>query len=109
MENQSTVDKLVTELLKSYDLEADGDIKVTLSADNSKFVFEISGTIRDNKQKAFEEWCDTLDEDLFVEACEVFEERAGYPLSELKDHYQDFINVVKDIVREKIESLKVYL
>ena len=71
--------------------------------------------IRYNREQSlkskFEEWCNTLDDDLFLEACEQFEEITGTALKDINNEeaYLNFQKVAKEIVKDKIEYLKRYL
>ena len=60
----------------------------------------------------FMKWCEQVDDDIFIKACEQFEELTGRPLSEVEEEelYDLFKTVVQEIVKSKIEDLhKKYL
>ena len=66
-------------------------------------------TIKYNKEDSLKEqftkWCETIDDDIFVEACEKFEELTGKSLKEADEAklYDLFQSVVLQIVRNKID------
>lgn len=77
---------------------------------------ELKIVIKYNREKSlrdkFEEWCDTVDDDIFVEACEKFEELTGKSLAEAEEEqlYDMFQSVVKEVVKNRIQDLsKRYL
>lgn len=69
-------------------------------------------TIKYKKEESvkdkFEKWCASIDDDIFVEACEKFEELTGKPLKGTNE-YGLFQNVVQQVVKAKIDKLKMYL
>ena len=96
--------QLVKEVLAEYELKVKEDITVNLDQeDNDHFSITIHGTI-DND---FERWCNSLDDDLFVEACEQYEDITGMPLSE--ENPELFKKVVSDICRQKIDELNKFV
>lgn len=64
-----------------------------------------------SSKEIFERWCKQIDDDIFVEACEKFEELTGKTLKEAEEDklYSLFETVVKEIARSKIDKLKRYL
>ena len=60
------------------------------------------------KEDEFEKYINGLDQDVFVEACEKFEELTGERLSNDVDHDM-FKAVVNEIIKEKINNLKKLL
>lgn len=79
--------------------------------EDDKLVIIIRYNREESLRSKFEEWCDTLDDELFLEACEKFEEITGTALKDVNDEdsYSDFQKVVKEIVKNKIENLQRYL
>lgn len=69
-------------------------------------------TIKYNKEESakdkFEKWCESIDDDIFVEACEKFEELTGKSLNEADESklYHLFQTVVQQVVSAKIDKLK---
>lgn len=77
---------------------------------------ELTIIIKYNRENSlrhkFEEWCNTVDDDIFIEACQRFQDITGYTLEEAEEEelYDDFQSVVREVVKGKIESLsKKYL
>ena len=96
--------QLVREVLAEYGLKVKEDITVNLDQeDNDHFSITIHGIV-DND---FEKWCNSLDDDLFVEACEQYEDITGMPLSE--ENPELFKKVVSDICRQKIDELVAHI
>ena len=104
MENNE-LQTLVSKILQQYDIEIDDNINVGVKADDNTFEICISGTV---KQDDFKRWCQDMDDDLFVEACERYEEITGEPLRELTSH-EKFIDVVRQVAQEKIDLLSQYI
>lgn len=72
--------------------------------------------IKYEKEKSLKEqfinWCQQIDDDIFVEACEKFEQLTGKTLKEADEEklYDLFQTVVKEVVKYKIDKLtKTYL
>ena len=66
----------------------------------------------DTIKAQFEKWCEQIDDDIFVEACEKFEELTGKSLEKVEDEqlYNAFQAVVREVVKERIATLnKKYL
>lgn len=64
------------------------------------------------KYRSFKKWCKQIDDDIFVEACEQFEELTGRALRDVEEEelYDLFKTVVQEVVKSKIEDLhKKYL
>lgn len=111
LDNQELIDQLVKEILKQYDLEIEGDILVNLTAENDEFQITINGTIKDLKRSQFEEWCNKLDEDIFLETCDKYESLTGKSLKDADDDndYESFVKVAQHIIKDKIKRLEQYL
>jgi len=99
---------LVEQILAEYDLPNIDKVNVNIKADNNKFTITISGDFANEKEEEFKNWCQSIDDDLFVEACEKFESITGIPLKEVTD-YDLFKNVVRQIAQEKIQKLQNYI
>ena len=61
----------------------------------------------DTIKAQFEKWCEQIDDDIFVEACEKFEELTGKSLEEAEEEklYSTFQAVVREIVKNRINDL----
>lgn len=106
MENK--IENLIEEVLGEYDLPNVEKVNVQVEADDESFKITISGNFEVQKEKEFKNWCQTLDDDLFVEACERFESLTGIALKDVED-YDMFKQVVKQIAQEKIQKLQNYV
>jgi len=60
------------------------------------------------KEDEFENYINSLDEDIFIEACERFEDLTGEQLNNNIDH-DTFKEVVHTVASERIEDLKKLL
>ena len=60
------------------------------------------------KEDEFENYINSLDQDIFVEACEKFEDLTGEHLDNDVDH-DTFKSVVNQVISSKIEELKKQL
>lgn len=102
------------ELLEETELVYDGhcfDAKLDKNEED-ELTIVIKYKREESLRKKFEEWCNTVDDDIFIEACERFKDITGYTLEEAEEEelYDDFHAVVKEVVKSKIESLsKKYL
>ena len=76
---------------------------------------ELTITIKykqESLKEKFEKWCQQIDDDIFVEACEKFEELTGRKLKEVDEEnlYTLFETVIREVVKSKINTLsKKYL
>jgi len=91
------------------DLKKDGDVL--------KIVIEKKNLVNKEKQE-FEEWLDSIDDDMFQEALERVHELTGIDAKQLDEDYNSkefkgIIKLFKDIVpaiaKEKIDNLTKYL
>ena len=104
----SIIQQLVEEILKSYNLKLDGDeINVAVTQDDENFEIKINCKVNDE----FKRYVDELDEDLFMEACDRFEEETGISLNEFAHNpdFNTFKSVVNTIIKERIEDLSKLL
>ena len=60
------------------------------------------------KEDEFKKYVNSLDEDIFLEACEKFEELTGKPLSD-NTNPEQFKAVVKQLISSKIDRLKAFI
>ena len=64
--------------------------------------------VKESAKDKVEKWCESIDDDIFVEACEKFEELTGKSLNEADESklYNLFQAVVQQVVSAKIDKLK---
>lgn len=103
------IEKLIEEVLQEYDLCTEDNINVNVEANDDTFTITISGNLKNSKENEFKEWCNNLDEDLFLEACDKYSDFTGKNLNEIGNDYESFKEVVRQIVNNKISKLKSYL
>jgi hypothetical protein len=96
-------------VLSEYDLNAEADINVNVKADDKTFIITLSGKLKNSEENEFKEWCNNLDEDLFLEACDKFEDYTGKSLNNIGNDYESFKKVVHKIITDKIAKLESYL
>lgn len=111
-------EELLKQILPFFDMDGideeleaniDGNIlkvSVMKKEDENKIVMTIE--FEEDKDKEFKEYIDSLDEDIFVEACEQFEELTGQHLSDEVEP-ELFKKVVNRVVEDRIEKLKELL
>lgn len=83
-----------------------------LKNEDNELVIKIKYKEEETKKDQFEKWCSQVDDDIFVEACEKFEELTGKTLESVEEEksYDTFKAVVREIVKQRINSLsKRYL
>lgn len=88
------------------EIDIDGNIlkvTVTKEEDENKVTMVVE-YIEDD----FKKWVNSLDEDIFIEACEKFEEITGKPLSDDTEE-SDFRAVVSKVIQDKISNLKKFI
>lgn len=90
-----------------YHFKKDGHELVIKEGDDS-FCIEYS-----YKEDPFMDYCERLDDDIFVKACEQYTQKVG-PIKELDsnptiENQTKFKNIVHDIVKSEIERLEKYL
>lgn len=83
------------------------DNNIFITADKAENENKINIVI-EYKKDDFEEYIDSLDEDIFVEACSKFEDITGEQLSNDTDP-DKFKSVVNKVIQQKIENLKSFL
>lgn len=83
MEKNEKIEQLINELLAEYKLNVDGEISMEISKDNNTFTITIKGELKDNE---FEKYLREMDDDLFQEICERFEDETGMTLNEFANH-----------------------
>ena len=81
-------------ILKVSVIKKEDENKITMTLD-----FE------QNENDEFKEYIDSLDEDIFIEACEQFEDLTGQHLSD-EVNPELFKSVVKRVIENKINKLK---
>ena len=87
------------------------DAKLDKNAED-ELTISIKYKKEDTIREQFEKWCEQIDDDIFVEACEKFEELTGKSLDEAESEqfYGAFQAVVREVVKGKIDALnKKYL
>ena len=107
MKNEKLINEAVEQLLNLFDLKTNPEIKVNLERNNNNFTLVIKGKL-DNE---FEDWCNQLDDDIFIEACERFEDETGVSLQEMSEHpdIELFKNVVAKVCKDKINILSKFI
>lgn len=105
-------EEILTELLPFFasgsiqeeqEINLDGDIlKVSINKGENENKITL---VVEYKEDEFQKYVDSLDEDIFVEACERFEEITGEHLSNETDH-DLFKEVVRRVVAERIKKLQ---
>ena len=94
------------EINEETEVDIDGNIlKITINKeeDENKIVMTV-----EYKEDEFKKYVDSLDEDIFIEACEKFESKTGIPLNDDVDK-DLFKEVVRQIIAEKINKLRALL
>jgi hypothetical protein len=84
-------------ILKVSVIKKEDENKITMTLD-----FE------QNENDEFKEYIDSLDEDIFIEACEQFEDLTGQHLSD-EVNPELFKSVVKRVIENKINKLKEFI
>ena len=83
------------------------DYDISINQGKNKVTIEI--TEKDYKGQ-FEEYLKTLDDDVFIAACEYYKNNTGQDLSKIKDITPEIIGkfkqIVKIVVRERIYKLQ---
>ena len=88
------------------EIDIDGNIlkvAITKKEDENKVTMTVE-FIEDD----FKKWVNSLDEDVFIEACERFKEISGTDLSDDVDE-DVFREVVKQVIKERISNLKKFI
>lgn len=108
MKKQEKIEQLIDQLLKEYNLNVDGDISVEISKEDNTFSINIKGTVKDNE---FENYLKQMDDELFQEICERFEEETGITLNDFANDINPslFKKVANKICREKIQNLTRFI
>ena len=93
-------------LHEEYEIEVDGNI-FNITANKAEGENKINIVV-ELKEDKFKKYINSLDENIFVEACEKFKEYTGEQLTDEVD--QDlFKSVVQRVISEKIDRLKSFL
>lgn len=108
-------EELLTELLPIF---ASGQVSEEEEIDLDGSILKVSINKKENENKVvmvveyieddFKKWVNSLDEDIFIEACEKFEEITGKPLSDDTEE-SDFRAVVSKVIQDKISNLKKFI
>lgn len=95
-------ESLIEQLLQEYNIEAK-EVSVEFSQIDDEFVITIKGTLGNS----FKEYLENLDDTLFQEICERFEEETGITLNDFAHDIDPelFKQVVANICQEKIDNL----
>lgn len=114
MKNEFNI-ALIKELMSIDQLHEeykDNNISYVIDATKEGDTLNITISLQeDTRKEEFENWCKSIDDDIFVETCEKFEELTGKTLHEIAEEelYDEFKTVVKELVKSKIESLQSLL
>lgn len=110
------LEELLQRLIESgkNTIETDKEI-ISYNIDGNSFSFSYK-TKQPKKSDLFDEWVKTLDDDLFLETCELYQQKYG-KMSDLvkqideenEEAMQNFKDVFFGLVNEKIEKLNSYL
>lgn len=80
---------------------------VKVSQENNKLTIVIE---EEDYQKDFEDYLKTLDDDIFVEACNQYTKRTGQDLSKIKNItpqlIKNFKSLVKVVAQMKVDAIK---
>ena len=90
----------------------DNNISYVIDANKEGNILHVTISLQeDTRKEEFENWCESIDDNIFVEACEKFEELTGKTLHEAAEEklYDEFKIVVKELIKSKIESLQSLL
>ena len=108
-------EELLTELLPIFangeiheeqEVNIDGDIlKVSINKEEDENKITL---VVEYKEDEFQKYIDSLDEDIFIEACEQFENKTGIPLNDDVDK-DLFKEVVRQVIAERINKLRALL
>lgn len=108
-------EEILTELLPFFaggsiqeeqEVNLDGNIlKISINKGENENKITL---IVEYKEDEFHKYIDSLDEDIFVEACEKFEDLTGQHLSDDVDA-ELFKEVVRNVVAQRISNLKKFL
>ena len=80
-------------------LFGNGEYDVNISQENNKLIMEIK---EKDYQGQFEEYLKTLDDDIFIAACEYYTHATGQDLAKIKDITPELINKFKNVVRKVV-------
>lgn len=108
-------EQILTELLPFFASEEINE-KTEVNLDGNILTIELIKKEDENKitltveyeEDEFKKFVDSLDEDIFIESCEKFEELTGTPLSNDVDK-DTFKEVVKNVVKNRINNLKKFI
>lgn len=108
MEQQVKVEQLIDQILEEYQLTPIGDISVEVTKEDNTFDIHISGKVEDDE---FNKYLQNMDDELFQEVCERFEEETGITLNDFAHDVNPalFKQVVSKICREKIMDLTKFI
>ena len=100
-------ESLIEQLLHEYGIEAK-EVEIELSQDNDSFTLTIKGKA---DLDDFKEYLDDLNDDLFQEACERFEDETGITLNDFAHNINPdlFKQVVSQICQEKVDNLSKFI
>ena len=100
-------ESLIEQLLQEYGIDAK-EVEIKLSQDNDSFTLTIKGKANLDD---FKEYLEDLDDDLFQEACERFEEETGITLNDFAHNINPdlFKKVVSNLCQEKIDNLSQFI
>lgn len=94
------------EVNEETEVDIDGNIlKITINKEEGEN--KITMTV-EYKEDEFKKYIDSLDEDIFIEACEQFENKTGIPLNDDVDK-DLFKEVVRQVIAERINKLRTLL
>lgn len=114
MKNEFNI-TLIKELMSIDQLHeeyTDDNISYVIDANREGDTLNITISLQeDTRKEDFRNWCETINDDIFVEACERFEDLTGKTLHEAAEEelYDEFKTVVKEVVKSKIENLQSLL
>lgn len=110
------LETLLQQLIESgkNTIETDNEI-MSYNIDENSFSFSYK-TKQPKKSDLFNKWVQTLDDDLFIEVCELYSQKYGN-MTDLVKRIEDedevamnnFKNLCTQLVKEKIELLNSYL
>lgn len=105
---QEKIEKLIDQILTEYQLETDGEVSVEVTTEDNTFDIHISGKLKDND---FEEYLKEMDDELFQEICERFEDETGITLNDFAHEVNPnlFKQVASKICKEKIQNLTKFI
>lgn len=102
------ITQLVKEILAEYNLKVEDEVVVEIKqTEDDAFQIIINGTLKNE----FKTWCEKLDDDIFVEACERFEDETGISLQRMEENLDTelFKQVVAKICKERINKLSQFI